>query len=549
MVYCGKPSRGCQACKTRRIKCDEGKPACFQCTKSKKSCPGYKDDFDLVFRNETNAVARKVERKTIKDAQRRRLQQRSTGAANQVSNVVCSTPRAIITVITQPVEEQAICYFLDNFVISSRRIPFQLYLEHLIPMHNKAKPDSPVHAAIASVSMAALSKRQHNQPLMYRAHSKYAKALSMVNAALADPEEAKSDETLFSVLLMSMVEMISASQTPGWTAHIEGAAALLNLRGEDQFSNNISASLFYAARSQLIISCIVNCLPLEQHLNISLAAIKSDSHLSKLAVLSLPIPTLRAKSRALFERTKKRHRSKDAVLALMHSAQVTHTGLIGWESNLDSIWRYRTIARVENIPEDLEAADAYQGNIDWYQDTWVATMWNTYRTNRIVVLSILVKCRRWLAQNGNAVSQYDNLDPPSDTPNLNTQDFSKSGDNESELGAMDIDDDVSTIAATPNIPTLMNMTRALVSAICASVPFHCGYIFPQGKRNTILETRSGRPKAIGGYVLMWPLFVARNAWGIPDAQRSWLRGRLLFIGRESGFDQAKDMANMTGDFL
>ncbi|KAL2170403.1 hypothetical protein VTG60DRAFT_4889 [Thermothelomyces hinnuleus] len=60
MVYCGKPSKGCQMCRTRRIKCDETKPTCNQCAKARRECPGYKDEFDLVLRNENLAAKRRA---------------------------------------------------------------------------------------------------------------------------------------------------------------------------------------------------------------------------------------------------------------------------------------------------------------------------------------------------------------------------------------------------------------------------------------------------------------------------------------------------------
>ena len=31
---------GCQTCRTRRVKCDEGKPECNNCIKSKRQCEG-----------------------------------------------------------------------------------------------------------------------------------------------------------------------------------------------------------------------------------------------------------------------------------------------------------------------------------------------------------------------------------------------------------------------------------------------------------------------------------------------------------------------------
>ena len=99
MVYTGKPSRGCGMCKSRRIKvcigasrllllsltwwyrsryldtsscepnlgspanhaqCDEKRPTCGNCKKSTRVCPGYPDDFDLVFRDENKAMAKKA---------------------------------------------------------------------------------------------------------------------------------------------------------------------------------------------------------------------------------------------------------------------------------------------------------------------------------------------------------------------------------------------------------------------------------------------------------------------------------------------------------
>ena len=47
-------------CRTRRIKCDETKPTCNQCAKSRRQCPGYEDEFNLVFRDETQATKRRA---------------------------------------------------------------------------------------------------------------------------------------------------------------------------------------------------------------------------------------------------------------------------------------------------------------------------------------------------------------------------------------------------------------------------------------------------------------------------------------------------------
>ncbi|CAK7207346.1 hypothetical protein SEUCBS139899_010156 [Sporothrix eucalyptigena] len=82
MVFSGKPSTGCQMCRTRRIKCDEAKPACNQCVRTGRTCPGYKSKIDLLFRNETGAsAAEKRARTTARKKAAAALRGRQTGRA------------------------------------------------------------------------------------------------------------------------------------------------------------------------------------------------------------------------------------------------------------------------------------------------------------------------------------------------------------------------------------------------------------------------------------------------------------------------------------
>lgn len=76
MVHTGKPSRGCAVCRRRRIKvthllatsatsatptdkackCDEKLPECSYCIKTQQTCPGYKDTFELAWRDQTSVA-------------------------------------------------------------------------------------------------------------------------------------------------------------------------------------------------------------------------------------------------------------------------------------------------------------------------------------------------------------------------------------------------------------------------------------------------------------------------------------------------------------
>lgn len=51
---------------TRALQCDEARPTCGNCAKSGRDCPGYPDEFDLIFRNETKAVKRRADKASSK---------------------------------------------------------------------------------------------------------------------------------------------------------------------------------------------------------------------------------------------------------------------------------------------------------------------------------------------------------------------------------------------------------------------------------------------------------------------------------------------------
>ncbi|PKS10301.1 hypothetical protein jhhlp_002052 [Lomentospora prolificans] len=60
MVYCGKPSKGCQNCRERKIACDQRMPGCRMCEKHNRICPGYRNIVDLMFRDESEHVIRRA---------------------------------------------------------------------------------------------------------------------------------------------------------------------------------------------------------------------------------------------------------------------------------------------------------------------------------------------------------------------------------------------------------------------------------------------------------------------------------------------------------
>lgn len=63
MVYRGKPSAGCEACRKAKKKCTLEQPACARCIKLNRICSGYRDTNALQIQDETQFVTQRAEKK------------------------------------------------------------------------------------------------------------------------------------------------------------------------------------------------------------------------------------------------------------------------------------------------------------------------------------------------------------------------------------------------------------------------------------------------------------------------------------------------------
>lgn len=113
--------------------------------------------------------------------------------------------------------------------------------------------------SVDAASLALMAVRYTNAPdLLHQAAERYVTALSLVNKALAAPEVAASDDTLQSVLLLDLYEKL-ISRNPhsatSWLRHMNGAIALIELRGNRNLQSYIGRRLAQRLYTTLVISC------------------------------------------------------------------------------------------------------------------------------------------------------------------------------------------------------------------------------------------------------------------------------------------------------
>ncbi|KAM5475410.1 hypothetical protein MauCBS54593_001098 [Microsporum audouinii] len=503
MVYCGKPSKGCNECRRRKIKCDQTEPSCLQCTKGGRTCTGYRNQLDLMFRDETRKTAHKASTKAQKQRNSKspipsssKDSTDSNSSASLISLRSSNTPEEISRSLSMNLNQQAICFFLHNYVIPSTPTSGRVgYMHSLQTASSEA-----VTACMASVGMATLANINYSADLRIAAREQYAHALSLTNAMLRDPIKAKQPEALDTVMLLGMFEVITCRSNrslSSWRSHHEGALALLKLRSTPSPEDIVNFRMFVQARGQILSSCLLTSSRAPPFLagvprECQAALPKSEALLEDVTTLLVKLCNLRAE---IEDRTLT---SPDHIIS---QAFILEAEFIASEAELWEHYPYEILPVLGRETPPSPADEVYGSYYHSYTDYFVPNIYNALRGARILITEIIDEASPKLSPSSTLYSQIDNL------------------------------------------PLLMEQSRtaALQAAIdiCASVPYDLGSVEIKRKDGTNLG-RNGR--AVGGYVLLWPLCLAGDLPYAPTSLRDWAVNRFEYIGRALGIKQAIWMA-------
>ncbi|KAF2108993.1 hypothetical protein BDV96DRAFT_503571, partial [Lophiotrema nucula] len=268
MPNVGKPSKGCKNCRDRKVKCDLKRPSCTQCLRIGKECHGYRDPLTMMFRNESDVVARKAKMRyqELSKAKEQKLPHRAVACGNQLSESESCTsspssssdidyqlvpaqqyvrPGSVVWEMMPSLEDQGVSFFYSNYVQPPKFIPRGQF-DFLIDVMNKPDTKKIVQSSVTAAGLAGLANSTKCQVVMKRAQEEYVSALSMVNRALQVPDSAKTDDTLISVIMLGMYEnFMYQGKDPmtAWARHVNGACALMAMRGPDLFKGTIGTRI------------------------------------------------------------------------------------------------------------------------------------------------------------------------------------------------------------------------------------------------------------------------------------------------------------------
>lgn len=235
--------------------CDETKPICRQCIKSRRHCSGYRSDFDILHRDETQATENRAKRAAAKKAAKRAAEaggafisfeaapkQKATKQASPAAtDATAYSPTTTITTAASstsptttaltafsahtsplevtfpvaapslPIDQHASHYFAAHFImLPGQRGTTVGHLDYLVPLlQSETNSHSAFQLAYAACGLAAMSNREKavNTDLAHVAAMQHARACEAVAKAVGDPVLRKSDATLAAVLLLIYFEV------------------------------------------------------------------------------------------------------------------------------------------------------------------------------------------------------------------------------------------------------------------------------------------------------------------------------------------------------
>ena len=172
--------------------------------KAKRVCHGYSEGLDLVLRQQNAAAKAGVDRRVQRNRSRPQTPENLLKHEHSTDDLIV-VPHPLY----EPEETNALYFFVSTFVLYGRDTQADRGFIELLPfLFNDLRPESPLSLCLTAASNILFGKWERKIHEAERhAFPSYAKALKVTRAALQDPVQSMSDETLMAVCLLGFYEV------------------------------------------------------------------------------------------------------------------------------------------------------------------------------------------------------------------------------------------------------------------------------------------------------------------------------------------------------
>ncbi|KAJ3471025.1 hypothetical protein MRS44_001124 [Fusarium solani] len=308
MPNTGKPSKDCHLCRSRRVKCDLGRPSCQRCIKYGAECPGYRDEHELVFRNANPTTVKKRKKRTQQQASREvsviSFSDSSSSSGDSATpgtlldenfglSPVSSTSTDLIS--TAGSDTTIILPQSMNEHWTSHSIPILLNvystLEFLHDTYRKNDVNGPLVWAAHLFSRTYVTNLRYPTAIDNGSITEtekelgtyLGKTLSSVGEALKSPGGALRDDVLATVWILTNYELLMGSinriepMSP-WHLHTRGLYSILKARGTAYFKRENGRAGFWPAYNMVQVQCLLTSIECPPESEEWFSAIKETLH-------------------------------------------------------------------------------------------------------------------------------------------------------------------------------------------------------------------------------------------------------------------------------
>ncbi|KAF1973903.1 hypothetical protein BU23DRAFT_532705 [Bimuria novae-zelandiae CBS 107.79] len=247
MVFRGEPSRACQRCRDRKLRCNLQRPSCSSCLRVGSRCYGYRDVSSLRIEDETQLMHMKAASAGKLATKPKRIGQ----ASFKLSHLPLD--------LQVQARELFFAYYIADF---SRAWDF---------LYRSFDPRSaPEHLSLSidAASLAFLSHHTSSPSAQTLGRRKYVSALRKTTKVLQDSKMAQDTSTLEASLVLDLFEKIADPKPNGVVAqraHVDGALALIKIKGLHTFTDTggLKALTRLALNAVVVSMSVGNSVPHE----------------------------------------------------------------------------------------------------------------------------------------------------------------------------------------------------------------------------------------------------------------------------------------------
>jgi hypothetical protein len=179
----------------------------------KRRCSGYRDEADLIFRHADVKSKDRSQNPGSKNSKQLSSVADSKSSHNHAGMragkesqfLLCDIGRGLLP----SKEDLSLCFFYQTTLESLIDADHAQYLHLQLPiLFSRSEVGSALHSAAQAISLAIRARSWPNDiNASQLSRTRYSQSLLAMNAAIRDPIKAKSDETLYTVLLLSGYEV------------------------------------------------------------------------------------------------------------------------------------------------------------------------------------------------------------------------------------------------------------------------------------------------------------------------------------------------------